>query len=954
MRILKDDLHLILDPNASLTLMGDEMLRRIVEDPAQPLLEQREKGYGIEELETYDARTSFLDICRRGKAIGAKRLDVSYDFFFGGDKRENYPDSPLTVEAYKRIHDLAREYGMGFCASVISPLDTGGEYVKTHDHRGQTLQFQEGVINADGSYETVMDYQTQWTNNKGPAKVSFRKVNVFAFDEERIGDTPFYYVNENEIEDISFTAQHCVDPESFRVSRDGYGHASIRVSGKTDCGKTRFLAVVTYDTLEIDYFAGDALDYMKSILDLHKAAGITYDGIYSDEMHIQFDWDTREHWAGTEVTTRYMTDSMAGVYAEKYGAQYRDFARYLVYFAYMHHDFLGGKEGQIPAQHVFGKSREEIVRTFMFRRNYFDLLHRRVVDLCTETKAYAEELFGRKLQSTGHSTWQESPTTDIFFDAKKGAQPDTMEHSRYDYTPEFVWSAAQRENISACNDHFKWNEYFQAVGTDIPEGGFLDRNYYGAAYTSGLAALNPGKFAYYCIWGSPDGVKERQVEVGQTYGHYAGYCKSYEIGHNLIQGFTTRLSDVLTVCPMDLNYLEERFGNWMVQYGYTDYITEEKLLQYARKPDGQMLWVKDRSYRALVVFFSPLMSPEALTLIEQFVENGGKVIWCSIPALREAEGACALWRKIFGIGEFCFDRYGIPAQDGLVHFCGFNTVGDMRILSGLYPDYVYPVVPAQAVPAAMLGDQVVGTVKAYPGGGKAVYLGLRVRDDQSCSTGEDVDTLFSVLRELGCYEEGGCEAASRPADAPCLYNRFPNGTVSLCNHFRTFREQAWPWGFYRDEEKDDAFMKNVTMPSHDIDLQEMEICGHHVTYQGEGIVTYRYDETEGLLGFAGRNTSGISVDGKEYRFTRTSVNLVWGKLDEQLLDGAIRQGYVFKCDQQAQVRLPFDASGMRCALCANHMLDAVEAYPFTVSAGVTVVDVDTPAAGKWMVFYKDN
>jgi len=952
MRLFNEDMYRVLAPYSVLTLMGEEMLERIVADPSQPLLEEVVKGFGIEAIDTYDTKISYMDICRQGKANRSKRIDVSYDFFFGGDKRENYPDSPMTLKAFKIIHDLAKEHGMGFAASIVSPLDTGGEYVKTHEEKGQTMQFQEGIIHEDGSYEADIDFQTQWTNNKGPAKLTLKEVKVFAFDEERIDGTPFYYVNEHEIEDISDSVQYHVDPASLRVSREGYGHGDMHISGKTTCGKTRFLAVVIYNTLEIDYFADHALAYMKSIVDLHKETGITYEGIYSDEMHIQSDWDRVCHWGKTEVTTRYMTDSMARVYAEKYGQQYRDFAKYLVYFAYMHHDFLSGEEGELPAQHVFGKSREEIVRTFMFRRNYFDLLHRRVVDLCTQTKAYMEQVFGHKMQATGHSTWMESPTVDTFFIPQEGEDPFAVEHSRYDYTPEFVWSAAQRENISACNDHFKWNEYFWAVGTDIPEGGFLDRNYYGAAFSSSLGALNPFEFAYYCIWGAPDPVKERMVEVGQSYGHYANYCKSYDPSHNFLQGNTTRISDVLTVCPMDLNYLEERFGNWMVQYGYTDYITEEKLLEHTLTPNGPMLHVKNRSYRALVVPFAPLMSKEALALIQQYVQQGGKVIWCSAPALRETEGVCELFKEIFGIRGYDFDKYGIPAKEETVRFGGMKTVADMKILSDLFPDYVYPVTAADAVPVATLGTSVVGTMKEYPGGGKAVYFGFRVRDDQSRSTGEDVDTLFSVLRELGCYEEKGCEISSRPADARYMYNRFPNGTVSLCNHFRTFRELPWQGGFYRDEEADNAFMKNIAMPPHDITLQEQELCGHKVTYQGEGILTYRYAEGEGLLALAGRNTCGICIDGKDYTLTQTPANIAWGRIDARILDASVQEAYLLKCDREAQIRLPFDASAMKLALCDDYMLEPAQAYPFTVAEDATVVDVDASAAGRFMVFYR--
>ena len=946
MHILSQHLVQLLAPWASLTLMGDEMLKQVLEDPSQPLMRNTDQGYGLEDIETYDTKTSIMDLLKQGQANDARRLDVFYDFFFGGDQRALYPDSPLTVAAFKRIHDLAKEHGMNFAASVISPLDTGGEYVKTHEQAGQTMHFQEGIIRPDGSFEIKLDYQTQWTNNKGPVPLTLHKIRVFAFDEERIEGTPYYYVNEQEIEDISPCATYSVDPASLRVSRDGYGHGDLYIHGKTTSKRTRFLAVAIYRTLEIDYFADDALPYMKSILDLHKAAGITYDGIYSDEMHIQFDWDTREHWAQTEVTTRYITDSMAKTFAGLYGQQYRDLAKYLIYFTYGHHDFLPGEEKHLPAQHVFGKTREEIVRTFLFRKHYFELLHRRVVDLCTTTKKYAEQIFGQTMQATGHSTWQESPTTDSFRPEKPGA-----DYSRYDYTPAFAWSAAQRENISACNDHFKWNEYFRVVGTDIPEGGFLDRNYYGAAMTAGLAALNPVQIAYYCIWGAPDQVKERLAEVGQTYGHYAGYCKSYELGHSFVQGYTSRCSDLLTLCPMELNYLEERFGNWMVQYGYTDFITEEKLLQHTADIKNGRLFVRGRSYSGLVVPFAPLMSAEAIALLHRFVESGGTVLWCSVPALREEEGITAQWKSLFGIDAFCFDKRGYPAKDALIQFEGFD-IPDMAILSDLFPDYVYPVVPGDARIAATLSNQVLGTVKTYPSGGKAAYMGFRVRDDQSCSTGQDVDTLFSLLQALGCYPEGSCEADSRPADRRYIYNRFPNGAVTLANHFRTFREQAWPWGFYRDEAADNAFMENITLPPHSIELQEQLICGHRISYTGQGIVTYRYDNNDGLLGFAGRDTQGICIDGTAHIFTSEPADIVWCAMTDPIRDAQVQESYVLKCSKPGRITLPFDASGLQCALCRNHTLEPIQSYPFSVSNGITQVDLDASAAGQWMVFYK--
>ena len=404
----------LFDQSQTLILMDESTLDRIIEDPSQPLLQQEEKGVSGEETRMYDTTTSLLDVCKEGEANGAQRLEVSYDFFFGGSKRENYPDSPATLKAYKIIHDLAKEHGMGFSASVVSPLDVGGGYAKSHRDTGRTMQFKEGLIHADGTYQLDMIYQTQWTNNKGPIKLKLAEVTVFAFNEERIDGTPYYFVDENKIENISETVQYQVDESSIQVSKDGYGRGNIRVYGKAaGCGKNRCLAVLVYETPELDYFSENAADYMKSIIDMHDQKGIRYAGFYSDEMHIQFDWNLVDHFGpDTEINTRYLTDSLAHTYADKFGRQYEDFAKYLVYFAYHQHDFLPGEEGKLPSQHVFGKSREDIVRTWMFRKCYFEMLQRRVVDLCKETKDYAESLFGGPIMTRAHSRRSCTPTAE--------------------------------------------------------------------------------------------------------------------------------------------------------------------------------------------------------------------------------------------------------------------------------------------------------------------------------------------------------------------------------------------------------------------------------------------------------------------------------------------------------------------------------------------------------------
>src|SRR5437764_10041796 len=131
------------------------------------------------------------------------------------------------------------------------------------------------------------------------------------------------------------------------------------------------MVVAVYRTPEIDYFAEGALDYMKSIIDKHAQAGIIYQGFYSDEMHIQFDWGLDSHFGLDEVTTRYLTPNLAKEYTSLYGGEFEDFAKYLVYFSYHQHDFLSGEEAGLPAQHVMGKSPQGVYKTWLFRKRYF-------------------------------------------------------------------------------------------------------------------------------------------------------------------------------------------------------------------------------------------------------------------------------------------------------------------------------------------------------------------------------------------------------------------------------------------------------------------------------------------------------------------------------------------------------------------------------------------------------
>ena len=221
-------------------------------------------------------------------------------------------------------------------------------------------------------------------NNKGPVSLKMKRLVVYAFQEERIGDSYYYYVNPDTILDISGTAT-CQITDEVVCSARGYGHSQIRISGRWTQklpGYNRCLAVVVYQTQEIDYFADGALDYMKSIIDRH--AGV--------------------HFGLNEITTRYLAPNMAKKFATRYGKEYEDFGKYLVYFSYHQHEFLPGAEAELPSQHVLGRDAQGVHRTWLLRKRYFELLNETVVQLCVDTKTYAEQLFGNQIDCYGHAT----------------------------------------------------------------------------------------------------------------------------------------------------------------------------------------------------------------------------------------------------------------------------------------------------------------------------------------------------------------------------------------------------------------------------------------------------------------------------------------------------------------------------------------------------------------------
>ena len=190
---------------------------------------------------------------------------------------------------------------------------------------------------------------------------------------------------------------------------------------------------------------------------------------------------------------------------------------------------------------------------------------------------------------------------------------------KYEYTPNYVWGNTVQQAAAACYDYFKWGEYLEPTRNDFAELGWVDRNYYGASMATSIGVVNRIPNAYPHFWGVPSEVSRRKQAVNNAFG---GMPESKSI--DLITGHVHRDVDVLILYPMNLVAADERFGSWMTQYGYCNYISAEKLLELGSVNAKGELIVKDKKYTTLVSLFEPLPNQGLLSLMENWSKKVGK------------------------------------------------------------------------------------------------------------------------------------------------------------------------------------------------------------------------------------------------------------------------------------------------------------------------------------------
>jgi hypothetical protein len=857
-------------PKQSIILVCDEDLETLASDP--------EKAINLSLVPQQKHVASLRQICQAAQQQGARTLVVAFDQFFQqyrpgqNHQRRLMPDMDDYIQKIAKLGKFAEQFGLGLELSLLTPLEIGRGYRQATGESGVWMQYRKGLRDPkSGAFSVSLWRHSRWVNNKGPFELEDAGIRVFAFREHAVGGTPYRVVPEDSITDVTSSAKlEVLDG----IRAEGFPATQIRVYGTATTegqGLNRVLVVQMYRTPEMDYFSGRALPYLKELVDRYADAGVKLNALYSDEPHLMGDWSYHRHHDHGQFAMRYVSPGLAAKFAQRFGQQYKDFAKYLIYFTYGQEDFAIDLSATEGIMHVFGASPEEIRRTALFRAHYYRFLQDGLTDLLVQAKHHAERRMGHRLEARAHATWAESPTCDAWLPAS-GVNSN---RSRYEYTSDFLWSNTVQQAAVACADYFRWGDFLTGNGNDHAEGGFLDRNYVGLALACSTGILNEVPYSYGAHWGMPGAIAQRRSAVAAAFGVAGSHWGE-------VQGMVHRDVDVLMLASVDLVAVEERFGSWMNQYAYANYVTAAKLLERGRVTGGA-IEMAGRRFTTLVTTFEPFPSQRLLDMMQQFVQQGGRLIWSGPPPVLTDSGGDALkpWSALFGVEYQPGPNEGLPAPGKQVVFEGaLKSVSPQIVLTHLLVDHIYPVTAAGSTqPVAHVQEHLVGTHRAYPGGGSATLLGFRSQDNQSCSLGYDTRTWFEVLNALGAYPPSGkfpdandnTEYLSRTGDYVAC--RFPNGTVTIARHLRTL-EEDWEGGFARNDKSDAAYLKQHPAPSDDLKLHDFKVNGHSVSFDGTGALAFRVDDRGSLIAFAGQSCRQITIDGRTTIFADSPLPLV--------------------------------------------------------------------------------
>jgi hypothetical protein len=909
---------------------------------------------------------SLREVCEAAKERKETTLTIAFDEFFRqyrdqeGTERKLTPVMDEYIAKLKTISDFAKQYGLGIGLSLLSPLEIGPAFAKETGEYGRWLRYAIGLREPkSGKFDVQLWRELYWTNNKGKFSLKLKGFKAFAFKEKEIVDGKYSVVLPEDIHEIKnginieewpdttvipkwipTSIKHDVTVPIKRVRIYSDGSEELN-------GYDRVFVMLEYETPEMDYFSPNALPFLKNALKKYSDMGINLVSLYSDEMHLQQDWNYHNHHENGQFSNRYMTDNFAKAYSEKYGSEYRDMDKYMLYFVYGPKSFDRTPQAILNSQYVMGDSPEDIYKTILFRDRYYKMLNNQVVDLFKSAKDYAESLFHHELLTFAHATWAESPTIDL-------VQTDGLQKKAYlyDYTSNFIWSNTVQQAAAACYDYFKWGEYLRPTGNDYAECGWADRDYFGGAMAASIGILNKYKNAYAAYWGMP-----RPAEIWKHYIESAfGADATPTI--DAITGHVHRDVDVLVLYPMNLVAAEERFGSWMTQYAYCNYITAEKLLEVGKiTPDGKIN-IEGRTFSTLVTLFEVVPAAGLLNFMSDFNNAGGRLIWFSAPPLIDAGGNRCLekWEGIFGVNYSPSIYWGQLAPGKEIQFQNtFQNIPKQTVLTDFLVDHVYPVTLNSGTKLLAKVDGLnVGSGKQN-GKGDAYFFGFRPRDDQSASLGYETRTLFEILSASGAYPSTGkfpkvndnTEYVSRTTNY--LTTRFPNGATVIVTHYRTHRE-GWEDGFSRDDSADALVLKNNPMPPDKMELKNFKVNGHTIDFEGKQICSFNHDSKGNLISFEGHDCDHVKIDNKSFRLSDKKQKLIsWSEANKTEKDSYNALVKIW-LDADGKITIPvsFAEKKIEFAKVDLGVKIIIDNAKYELTNGTIIIHANPQLCGRWI------
>ena len=127
------------------------------------------------------------------------------------------------------------------------------------------------------------------------------------------------------------------------------------------------------------------------------------------------------------------------------------------------------------------------------------------------------------------------------------------------------------------------------------------------------------------------------------------------------------------------------------------------------------------------------------------------------------------------------------------------------------------------------------------------------------------------------------------------------------------------------------------MPSSRLDIQELKVNGHTVTYQGDMNMAFRTDDECRLIAFIGNQCTDVTIDGVNYHFSDNPVNLSYVPLDDTL------RRYRINVRGQGEITVPVPAGYKKATVKRGK-----STIKNQVKDDLLILNLDSEDSSKWL------